>query len=161
MTDTKTMAAHPFPWRCIKCREKEVFPLASDYAATMQHDGRPYEIRISDLSIPTCRKCGERVFTSELDDEIVAALRAQIGLLTPQEIQERRNEHELTEQELAEQLGVANETIAQWETGALIQSRAMDNLLRLYFESAEVQALLRRRFRPGAAGEQKAAGVIS
>jgi len=52
----------------------------------------------------------------------------------------------LKQQELAEQLGVAPETISRWVNGALIQSRAMDNLLRLYFDSKEVRSLLRQRF---------------
>ncbi len=34
-------------------------------------------------------------------------------------------------QELAERLGVAPETISRWVNGALIQSRAMDNFLRV------------------------------
>ncbi len=54
----------------------------------------------------------------------------------------------MSQQELAEQLGVAKETICRWETGAMIQSRAMDNLLRLFFESEEVRRLLGRRFAP-------------
>ena len=54
----------------------------------------------------------------------------------------------MSQQELAEQLGVAKETISRWETGAMIQSRAMDNLLRLFFESEEARTLLRRRFAP-------------
>ena len=82
-----------------------------------------------------------------VDDRIVAALRAEVGLLSPQEIHKRRTQLELSQQEIAEQLGVAKETIARWESGALIQPRAMDNLLRLYFESQEVRSLLRQRFK--------------
>src|SRR5438105_4358382 len=137
----------PFPWRCVECRAKEVYPQATDYTTTVKHDGRAYTIRIPDLAIPTCRKCGDQTFTVGDDDRIVAALRAQLGLLPPQEIQRRRGQLELTQQELAEQLGVAKETISRWETGGLIQSRAMDNLLRLYFESEEVRRLLRQRFK--------------
>jgi transcriptional regulator with XRE-family HTH domain len=69
-------------------------------------------------------------------------------LLTPQEMQERRARLGMNQQELAEQLGVAKETISRWETGAMIQSRAMDNLLRLFFESEEDRTLLQRRFQP-------------
>ena len=136
----------PFPWRCVECRAKEVFPRPTDYTTTRKHDGREYTIHIPDLEIPTCRKCGEQLFTVGTDDRIVAALRAQIGLLTPQEIQEGRGRLKMTQQELADQLGIAKETISRWETGGMIQSRAMDNLLRLYFESKEVRELLGRRF---------------
>ncbi len=136
----------PFPWRCFECKAKEVFPKATDYTTTRKHDGREYTIRVPDLAIPTCRKCGAQTFSVGDDDRIFAALRVQIGLLTPQEIRQRRGL--LSQQELAEHLGVAKETISRWETGALIQSRAMDNLLRLYFESEEVRTLLAKRFKP-------------
>lgn len=137
----------PFPWRCIECRAKEVYPLPTEYTTTVKHDGRPYTIRIADLTIPTCRQCGDQVFTSEEDERIRDTLRAHVGLLTSQEIKEHRSELGLNQQQLAEQLGVAKETISRWETGA-IQSRAMDNLLRLFFESEEARRLLRERFAP-------------
>src|SRR5262249_48944520 len=132
----------PFPWRCFECRTKEVYPQATDYTGTRKHDGRLYTIRIPDLMLPTCRKCGAQTFAVGDDERIIAELRKQIGLLTPQEMLRERNRRGMTQQELAEQIGVAKETISRWETGALIQSRAMDNLLRLYFESAEVRELL-------------------
>jgi putative zinc finger/helix-turn-helix YgiT family protein len=148
MSEKHASAGHdrPFPWRCTKCKAKAVYPQATDYTVTVKHDGRPYTIRIPDLSIPTCRNCGEQTFAVGDDDRIVAGLRAQIGLLAPEEIRESRCRLGLNQQELAEQLGVAKETISRWETGALIQSRAMDNLLRLFFGSEEVRRLLRQRF---------------
>jgi len=138
----------PFPWRCVECRAKEVFPEPTDYICTRKHDGRDYEIHIPDLEIPTCRECGEQLFTVAIDDRIVAALRARVGLLTPQQMHKGRSQLGMTQQELADQLGVAKETISRWETGGMIQSRAMDNLLRLFFESEEVRRLLRKRFAP-------------
>lgn len=136
----------PFPWRCFECKAKEVVPKLTDYTTTRKYDGRSYTVRVPDLTIPTCRKCGAQVFSVGDDEPIRAALRAQLGLLSPQDIQEGRARPKLNQQEMAEQLGVAKETISRWETGALIQSRAMDNLLRLYFESEEVRRLLRQRF---------------
>jgi putative zinc finger/helix-turn-helix YgiT family protein len=135
----------PFPWRCVECGNKEVYPLNTDYTTTLKHDGRPYTIRIPDLTIPTCRKCGEQVFTSAEDERIRDALRAEVGLLTSQEIKAHRVQLGLSQQELAEQIGVAKETISRWETGA-IQSRPMDNLLRLFFVSKEVRRLLCQGF---------------
>ena len=123
----------PPPWPCFECDAQEVFERATDYTTTVKHDGRVYTIRIPDLAIPTCRRCGAQTFSVGDDDRIIAALRAQLGLLEPQEIQGQRSRLGMTQQELAEQLGVAKETISRWETGALIQSRAMDNLLRLVF----------------------------
>lgn len=138
----------PFPWRCSDCREKAIFPKPTDFTITVKHDGRPYEVRISGLEIPTCRNCGEQVFTGVEDDRITEALREQINLLKPEEIRRRRKELELNQQELAEQLGVAKETISRWESGAVIQSRAMDNLLRLFFESDDTRSRLKNKFKP-------------
>jgi putative zinc finger/helix-turn-helix YgiT family protein len=138
----------PFPWVCFECGAQEVFPQAIDYTTTRKHDGRVYTIRIPDLEIPTCHNCGEKSFSVGDDNRIIAALRAQVGLLTPEEIHKQRARLEMTQQELAEQLGIAKETICRWETGGMIQSRAMDNLLRLFFESEEVRRLLRERFAP-------------
>lgn len=39
-------------------------------------------------------------------------------------------------------LGVAAETVTRWLSGALIQSRAMDDFMRLYFGLPEVRAAL-------------------
>src|SRR5579884_2140566 len=102
----------PYPWRGVTCKAKEIFPKVTDYTITVKHDGRAYTIRIPDLAIPTCRNCGSQVFGVGDDDRIIAALRAQIGLLTPQEIQDRRGRLGMTQQEMAEQLGVAKETIS-------------------------------------------------
>jgi putative zinc finger/helix-turn-helix YgiT family protein len=143
--------SRPFPWLCIECRAKEVFPTATDYTTTVTHDGRSYTIRVPELVLPTCRNCGDQLFTADADDRVVAALRAQIGLLTPDEIQQRRAALNVTQEEVAEQIGVAKEALLGWETGALIQSRVIDNLMRLFFESEEARGLLARRFRPKSA----------
>jgi putative zinc finger/helix-turn-helix YgiT family protein len=150
MSDLLPPAGHdrPFPWRCLECKAREVYPLATDYTTTVKHDGRAYTIRIPDLEIPTCRNCGTQVFSVADDDRIFAALRARLGLLTPQEIQQQRGRLEITQQELADKLGVDIDQIARWEAGELVQARAMDNLLRLFFESEEVRLLLRQWFKP-------------
>src|SRR5436305_13599365 len=110
----------PFPWRCLECKAKEVFPKATDYETTVKHDGRSYTIRIPDLAIPTCRNCNAQTFSVGDDERIAAALREQLGLLAPTQIHQQRARLGLNQQELAEQLGVAKETISRWETAALI-----------------------------------------
>jgi len=136
----------PYPWRCVECNAKEIYPKLTDYTTTRKHDGRTYTIHVPDLAIPTCRNCGDQTFAVGDDERIIAALRAQIGLMMPHELLHERNRLELTQQELADRIGVAKETISRWENGALIQSRAMDNLLRLFFKSEEVRKLLRQKF---------------
>jgi putative zinc finger/helix-turn-helix YgiT family protein len=118
------------------------------YVANLKHDGRIYRIEIPELKIPKCRACGETTFSNDTDDQIIAALRSHLKLLTPQQIKAGRKTLGLKAKELAEQVGVAAATVSRWEQGRLIQSRAMDNLLRLFFESEDVRRLLRQRFAP-------------
>ncbi len=133
----------PFPWRCPKCREAAVYLERMSFRTEARHDGRTYSLEIPDLEVPRCRACGERVISHAVDDAVVQALREHLHLLTPQQIRERREALGLSGTKLAERLGVAQETISRWETGALIQSRAMDNLLRVYFAFPEVREALR------------------
>jgi putative zinc finger/helix-turn-helix YgiT family protein len=135
----------PFPWRCVNCRAKEVVPQPTDHSADIAYDGKVYTIRIPDLVIPICGKCGAKVFGVGDDDRIREALRAQVGLLAPQQIAQGRARLAMTQQELSEQLGVSVETVVRWEAGGIIQSRALDNLLRVFFESEEARRLLRGR----------------
>jgi putative zinc finger/helix-turn-helix YgiT family protein len=102
-----------------------------------------YEFPIPDLTVPRCAACGELVFNYAADDQIRQALRAHLRLLTPEHIRGGREALGLKSKELAERLGVAAETISRWERGGLVQSRAMDNLLRVYFAVPAVRAVLR------------------
>jgi putative zinc finger/helix-turn-helix YgiT family protein len=133
----------PFPWVCANCLKDEVYPVTMPYTTEVKHDGRMYKLTIPALTIPKCRACGELVFSLRVDDQIVAALRAEARLLTPEQIRQGREALGLQSKELAERLGVAKETLSRWETGMMIQSRAMDNLLRAYFAVPEVRAVLR------------------
>jgi DNA-binding transcriptional regulator YiaG len=94
------------------------------------------------VEIPRCQTCGELIITTAVDELANDALRAKLHLLTPAQIREGIHQLGLKQQDVAEQLGVAPETISRWVTGALIQSRAMDNLLRLYFALPQVRDVL-------------------
>jgi DNA-binding transcriptional regulator YiaG len=71
------------------------------------------------------------------------ALRGKLNLLTPPQIQKGIERLGLQHQQLAERLGVSQDTVSSWVRGVLIQSRAMDNLLRVYFAFPEVREALR------------------
>jgi putative zinc finger/helix-turn-helix YgiT family protein len=132
----------PFPWPCANCLKDEVYPVTMPYTTEVRHDGRTYKLTLPALRIPKCRACGELVFSNSVDDQIVQALRAEARLLTPQQIREGREALGLQSKEMAERLGVAKETLSRWETGMMIQSRAMDNFLRAYFAVPELRAVL-------------------
>jgi putative zinc finger/helix-turn-helix YgiT family protein len=133
----------PFPWRCFHCLKDEVYPATIPYAAEVKHDGRLHHIEVPKLTTPKCRACGELVFTNDADDQILHALRLHLRLLTPEQIKAGRTALGLKSKELAKRLGVADATVSRWEQKRLIQSRAMDNLLRVFFAVQQVRDALR------------------
>jgi putative zinc finger/helix-turn-helix YgiT family protein len=139
----KERKSRPFPWPCSNCCTRTVVPVETEYTAKVKHDGTIYELYFPALEVPRCQTCGETVITTAVDEKINNALRERLRLLTPGQIRKGIEQLGLKQQEVAERLGVAPETISRWVNGALIQSRAMDNLLRLYFALPEVRAVLR------------------
>jgi putative zinc finger/helix-turn-helix YgiT family protein len=126
----------------MRCLKEEVYPETIPYTAEVKHDGRLHRVEVPALTIPKCRACGALTFTNSADDQVLQALRALLRLLTPQQIRAGRKKLGLKAKELAERLGVAAGTVSRWEKEHLIQSRAMDNYLRVYFALPEVRAVL-------------------
>jgi putative zinc finger/helix-turn-helix YgiT family protein len=139
--DTQTLP-RPFPWHCPKCRRKEVRAAVVPYRCEMAHDGCMHAVEVSGLSVPRCDHCGELVFNDPAEEQIRQRLRAQLRLLAPEDIRAARMNLGLSQKDLADRLGAAEATISRWETGAQIQSRAMDNLLRVFFALPEVRSVL-------------------
>jgi transcriptional regulator with XRE-family HTH domain len=65
-----------------------------------------------------------------------------LRLLTSSEIREGISTLGLSQKEAAERLGIAEATLSRWLTDTVIQSRAMDNYLRVFFRFPEVRAAL-------------------
>lgn len=141
-TASESTRQRPFPWHCPKCRQKEVRPAIITYRCDMVHDGQPHPVTVPELTVPRCGHCGELVFNYPAEEQIRNALRSQLHLLTPDEIRAARTGLALSQRALADRLGVGENTIARWETGDQIQSRAMDNLLRIFFALPEVRSML-------------------
>jgi len=114
------------------------------YDADVKYDGRLYTIRVPQLEIPICQACGAKVYTEQVDSQINAALRSQLQLLTPEEIRLALNRLEMTQKEVAERLGIAEATLSRWLNETQIQSRAMDNLMRVFFSFPGVRTALSR-----------------
>jgi len=135
-------AERPFPWRCRHCGNLEVQPGTTRYTATVRHDGRLHTFDVSELRLPICRSCGELVFTGEADRQVTEGLRSHLNLLTPDEIRAALARLGMSQKEAAGRLGVAEETLSRWVNEFQIQSRAMDNLLRLFFTFPVVREAL-------------------
>jgi putative zinc finger/helix-turn-helix YgiT family protein len=135
-------ADRPFPWQCRQCRQETVVPTRVDYPAKVNYDGRLVSFVAKGIEVPICQRCGDKRFTLEVDDQINAALCAHLGLLTPEQIRAEIERLGLSQKQVAERLGIAEATLSRWVSKQVIQSRAMDNYLRVYFQFPEVRTAL-------------------
>lgn len=135
-------ADRPFPWRCRQCRQETVVPTRIDYPAKVNYDGRLVSFVAKGIEIPICQNCGDKRFTLKVDDQINAALCAHLGLLTPEHIRAEVERLGLSQKQVAERLGIAEATLSRWVSKQVIQSRAMDNYLRVFFQFPEVRTAL-------------------
>jgi putative zinc finger/helix-turn-helix YgiT family protein len=132
----------PFPWKCGHCRQRAVNPATVSYTTEVEHDGRAYTVTVPDLTVPRCDNCGEMVLDTAANERITDALREQLGLLKPAQVRAGREALGLTQEQFAAKLRIASATVSRWETGAQIQQRALDLLMRLFFGLAEVRSAL-------------------
>lgn len=81
-----------------------------------------------------CDRCEEVRVSLESEEkaevEAANAVRAELGLLAPEEIRELRKELEYTQEQFEAALGLGTKTVVRWESGSVMQSKAADNLLR-------------------------------
>jgi hypothetical protein len=127
----------PFPWTCPACGHRTVVNSECAYPVEGRHDNKPYNFTIQNLHAPKCSDCGEVVFDAETHDQIAQAIRRHIGLLSPDEILRNIETLGLLQRELADEIGVSEETLSRWVTGAIIQSCNNDKRLRRFFASRE------------------------
>lgn len=132
----------PFPWRCLKCRKKAVWPVTIAYTTKIKVEGQVHSVQTPNLVVPRCQECGELHFDNHAAEQTSKAVRAQLHLLLPEQIRANRLALGLNLEELASRLGVAAEPLADWEQGLVHQPRAVDNLLRAFFALADVRSAL-------------------
>ena len=133
----------PFPWKCGECGQRAVHPATLDtYSAELDHDGRTHLVTVRQFAVARCERCGAVVLDDAANCRLSEALRAAAGLLQPSEIRAGRAGLGLTQKELAFYLQIAEATLSRWETGAQIQQRSMDRLLRGFFVVPEFRRYL-------------------
>jgi len=142
MTEPIRARDKSFPRLCPQCGQLQVYPATIPYDAEVKHDGRLYSFRIPSLHVNKCAACGEILFSNVTDDQISQALREHLSLLSPTQIRDALRLFGLKQKDLGDRIGVAPETISRWISGTHIQSRAMDNLMRLFFAFDNVRSAL-------------------
>jgi putative zinc finger/helix-turn-helix YgiT family protein len=93
------------------------------------------DVAVPDVPHFKCPKCREQVLTytqaRRFEEDAIALYRKKYGLLSGDEIRAIREDHNLTQVELARLLRLGPNTISRWESGRHVQSAALDVLLRL------------------------------
>jgi putative zinc finger/helix-turn-helix YgiT family protein len=145
------MKMKPYPWKCGRCRERAVTGVVLENSRTeLEHDGRKYQVELTDFQVAKCQHCGAMVFDDAANRRLSDGLRSAAGLLQPGEIRASREALGLTQKSLANLLQIAESTLSRWETGAQIQQRCMDRMLRGFFGVKEFRDFL------GSAGDSAA-----
>ena len=94
-----------------------------------------------------CSNCGEETLTPDqhraLSQAVKAGARQHLGLLSPEDILEIRNNLNVSQTELEDLMGLTRKTVSRWETDRVLQSRTADILLRLLSQDPALPARLR------------------
>jgi HTH-type transcriptional regulator/antitoxin MqsA len=96
-----------------------------------------------------CAQCEETFYDREMLAEsfrrATAAIRAEDGLLAPDEIVGLRKKYGLTQAQLERLIGAGEKTVVRWERGTVAQNKTADTLLRVLIEHPHVVAALKRQ----------------
>jgi len=133
--------------KCHECGSELVHRIAPPHHVKMRYEGSPYEVLVDTLPEWHCAACSVSITDGESDESLQDALRNHIGLLTPLQIKAGLRELGISQDKFAERLGCAAESVSRWLNGAVLQSRAYDRLMRIYFHFPEVRGVL-ENFKP-------------
>ena len=103
----------------------------------------------AEMPVYTCADCGYQFAGAEGEEARHEAVCRHLGVLTPKEIVAVRESTGLTRTQFSECTRIGIASLKRWETGALIQNAANDDLIYLMTFPENVERLQRRnRFEP-------------
>lgn len=114
---------------CEECGSEMILstdPIASEF--------RGIKFNIENVSHYKCMSCGEEAFDIDdadiYEEKVKDTYREICGLLKPGEIKDIRKKLGLNQMEFQSLIGVGKTTVSRWETGAIVQQKPEDNLIR-------------------------------
>ena len=142
---------------CPECKKESLIQRTGEYETTyIDHDGRSTSLKVPEVTWLECTNCGEAILDDRAMASIEAARRRAVGLLTPNEIREFREELHRTQKAMSVLLGIGEKTYCRWESGSYVQSEASDRYLRLLIADRSNVGLLQEiangKARPTPAG---------
>jgi DNA-binding transcriptional regulator YiaG len=85
----------------------------------------------AEVLVNTCKSCGFQFAGPEADEARHEAVCRYLGVLTPREIAAIREQTSLSRLEFCERTRIGIASLKRWETGALVQNAANDELIYL------------------------------
>jgi putative zinc finger/helix-turn-helix YgiT family protein len=128
--------------RCHRCKGNVVLRNASPSVWEIKYDGAVRQVPVDRMPEWHCAACDVSTLHDDSDEILQDALRKHMRLLHPAELRAARESLGLKQKELADLTGCASESLSRWETGAVLQSRAYDRLLRLFFHLPAARDML-------------------
>jgi putative zinc finger/helix-turn-helix YgiT family protein len=134
---------------CLSCGQKSVVHKKGAFHFEVNDrdtnpDAREFQIDIEDAEWDECGACGERILSEELQKAIEKWQYTREGLLTPEDIRKIRLRRKLTQKQISDIIGVGEKTYTRWENGLSMQTKAMDNLIRIFGMSPKLFAKVER-----------------
>lgn len=116
---------------CPVCERGEL--MSATVEEVLRYDGQA--LRVAGVEISACRSCGEELVLPEQaranERRFADAKRRHDGLMTADEILQWRRELGWTQAQAATALGGGANAFSKYERGEVLQSRAMDLLMRV------------------------------
>ena len=115
--------------KCIECDRADLCPAMIQLQGSVR--GESYTVAIQGLA---CPNCGYQTIEGAAMPEFARLLsdsyRANHGLLTSEEIRERRRRLGMSQQQFAQHLGVGIASVKRWEMGKIQEPHSNDLILR-------------------------------
>lgn len=117
--------------RCVTCRSTDFIHRTGKQKFPFNDGERVLQVTIDNVSWDECTGCGELYLDHKARAVIERAQANAAELLSPEELRRIRKAIGTTHSGMAKLLGVGEKSYIRWENGQSIQTRAIDNLIRL------------------------------
>ncbi len=134
---------------CVNCVKKVEMSTNFYYTETRLHEGLEYTVSLQAYTGFQCTKCEEVYHTKHSENQIFCELKNVIGLLQTEEIRAGLKKTGYSQRGFAELTGIAEEVVSRWVNNRQMQSRSLDNFMRVFFNVKEARHVLASRWARG------------
>jgi putative zinc finger/helix-turn-helix YgiT family protein len=127
---------------CPCCGKGALRTLKREFVANI---GEGQKLRIPDIEMEVCHKCGQEILSLESARQVDAAIAVHTERLTTKDLRAIREQFGVDQTEMSEAFGLGAKTFHRWEKGSQYPSRSMGYYLRLLREFPESFEWLRSR----------------